>query len=85
MSDPAVIANSDGHLEVFVRGAHFGLWHLAQTAPGANWAEWGSLGGVLGNSGISTALDLKGRVVAFVAGSDQSLWFLEQGAPGFWN
>lgn len=83
-SDPTVIANSDGHLEAFVRGSDNALWHIAQTAPDAGWSDWTSLGGVLANA-IASGLNLDGRVTVFVAGSDQSLWFLDQAAPGLWN
>ena len=38
--------NSDGRLEVFVRGTDDALWHIWQTVPhGGPWSAWASLGG----------------------------------------
>ena len=46
-SDPTVIDNTDGRLEVFARGTDNALWHIWQTAPGNGWSSWATLGGVL--------------------------------------
>jgi hypothetical protein len=43
---PAVAANSDGRLEVVVRGSDGAYWHSWQAAPSVGpWAAWSSLSG----------------------------------------
>jgi hypothetical protein len=76
-----VETNSDGRLEVFVRGSDSGLWHRWQTSPGSGWSAWQSLGGVLiGDPAVATNAD--GRLEAFVRGADGALWHTAQTSPG---
>ena len=62
---PAIAANRDGRLTVFVRGTDNALWSLSQTAPGARtWSAAQSLGGSLISS-PAAGMDTDGRLDVF--------------------
>src|SRR6187402_3310391 len=71
-TDPTVIRNSDGRLEVFARGTDNALWHIWQTAPNDGWSDWSSLGGTI-TSNIAVERNANGRLEAFVRGGDNAL------------
>jgi hypothetical protein len=82
-SNPAVIANSNGRLEVFVVGNDNSLWHKWQTTAGSStWTGWVSLGGssIANNPTITRNTD--GRLEVFVVGGDTGLWHKWQTAAG---
>ena len=69
-SDPVIIANSDGRLEVFVVAVDNQLWHRWQTAPGSStWSAWSSLGGTIAGSPAVT-INSDGRLEVFVVGAN---------------
>jgi hypothetical protein len=76
----AVGMNSDGRLEVFVRGTDNALWTTSQTSPGGVWSGWQSLGGALtGDPVVGTNAD--GRLEIFALGAGSALWHLWQTTP----
>ena len=77
----AVARNTDGRLQIFVRGGDNGLWTIAQAAPDNGWSSWVSLGGVLGGDPV-VGLNSDGRLQVFALGSDNSLWTIPQTTPG---
>ena len=73
--------NSDGSLQIFVRGGDNALWTNQQAVSGGGWAGWTSLGGsFLGDPVV--AVNSSGAVQAFVRGSDGSVWTIAETAPG---
>ncbi|HXI22606.1 MAG TPA: Calx-beta domain-containing protein [Pyrinomonadaceae bacterium] len=75
----AVGKNSDGRLEVFVRGTDGALWHRAQTSPGSvTWGSWSSLGGWFDR--LAVARNADGRLQVFVRGADGALDTITQSA-----
>ena len=75
-SNPAVIANSDGRLEVFVIGADNKLYHKWQTSPGSSssWTLFQSLeGNVRADSNPAVIANSDGRLEVFVIGTDNAL------------
>lgn len=73
---PAVVRNTDGTLEVFVRGADSAIWHKWQTHPNSDpitgWAGWESLGGDV-SSDPAVGINDNGRLEVFARWSDGSL------------
>ena len=67
----AVGRNTDGGLEVFVRGTDLALWHNRQN--GSQWSGWWSLGGQLPGN-VVVGHNNSGRPVVFVRGTDNALW-----------
>ena len=65
LQSPAVGLNADGRLELFVLSQHDAVWHIWQTAPGAGWSGWDSLGGQPG-SGPAVGQNADGRLEVFV-------------------
>jgi hypothetical protein len=84
-SDPVVVSNADGRLEVFIIGTDRALWHMAQTVRNtcdpAAWTGWSSLGGVF-TSDPAAAVNSDGRLEVFARGSDNALWHRSQASPG---
>jgi hypothetical protein len=82
--DPAVIANADGRLEVFVVGTDNALWHRWQTAAGSStWSQWTSLGGVMkADTSPVVARNSDGRLDVFVVGTNNQLYHKWQSAAG---
>ncbi|MGO8670747.1 MAG: hypothetical protein ACLQVD_05205 [Capsulimonadaceae bacterium] len=88
-SDPAVALNTNGHLEVFVRGADKALWHVWQTNPHAGpWSAWASLDSPL-NGGITSdpvaIANSDGHLEVFARGENNALWHNWQAAPSALN
>jgi hypothetical protein len=79
-SAPAVASNTDGRLEVFVRGSDNALYHRSQAvAGGPDWNGWTSFGGVL-TSDPTVAQNADGRLEVFIVGGDSALWHKSQTA-----
>jgi hypothetical protein len=66
LGTPSTVRNSDGRLEVFVRGADGAIWHRWEdpTASGG-WAIWQSLGGTFSHD-PAAAKTIDGRLEVFV-------------------
>ena len=47
---PAVVADADGGMQLFVMGTDGALWQLSQTAPSGEWSQWSSHGAPAGTS-----------------------------------
>jgi hypothetical protein len=47
---PAVAADADGEMQVFVMGTDGALWQLSQTGPTSGWSQWSSHGAPAGTS-----------------------------------
>lgn len=83
-SDPTVVSNEDGRLEVFVRGTGNTLYHRWQTVPASGpWSDWHSLNG---NSNITSAaavaMNSDGRLEVFARGFNNALYHVWQQLPG---
>jgi hypothetical protein len=83
---PAVINNSDGSLNVFVRGGEAWLWHVYQTFDPRGWSAWETLNGNIdtsyGPSAITVTSNADGRVeVYYRSGIDQSMTGVWQLSP----
>src|SRR6266568_3262216 len=92
ITTPLVSANDDGRLEAFVIGSDRALWHIWQTAPGAPWGGWASLGGPpTGNMVLYPFLRKNddGRLEVFVTAEYGALWHMWQltagGGWGSWS
>lgn len=75
--------NSDGRLEVFLRGGDGQLWHAYQTAAGNSfsWSGWYSLGGYTpGQAAVASNSD--GRLEVFMRGGDGAMWHAFETAAG---
>jgi len=88
-SNPIVVENDDGRLEVFATGADNAIWHIWQLATNGSWSNWNALGKPT-NEGIrppfSVHVNDDGRLEAFAIGSDEALWHIWQLAPnGSWS
>jgi hypothetical protein len=82
VSAPTVGINSDGRLEIFIRGTDNQLHHIWQTAPSSStWSAWTPLGGGL-TSGAAPAQNANGRVAVIVRGLDNALYYNVQTAAG---
>lgn len=81
---PAVAANADGRLEVFIAaGFPSGeLWHVWQTAPSNGWSSWASFGppGVKFLRSAAVAPSADGRLELFAVDTDLALWHVWQTA-----
>jgi hypothetical protein len=83
-TDPAVIANSDGRLQVFVVGTNNAVYYKAQSSPGSStWSSsWASLGGgVKTDTGPAAARNTDGRLQAFIVGTNSALYYKTQSSP----
>ena len=47
---PAVAADADGGMQLFVMGTDGALWQLSHTAPNGGWSQWSSHGAPAGTS-----------------------------------
>jgi hypothetical protein len=81
---PFGVRNSDGRLEVFVRGTDNALWFAAQTAPGGTWTAFVSLGGVI-ISNPTAVKDTTGHIAVFALGTDRAVWTRSQVTAGIDN
>jgi galactose oxidase-like protein/glyoxal oxidase-like protein len=81
-SDPSVVANADGRLEVFVRGTDNGVHHTWQVAPSSSsWSGFNARGGSM-TSGPVAARNADGRVAFVIRGANNSLNYNSQNSPG---
>lgn len=78
---PSVVANADGRLEIFARGADAAVWHNWQLSSGGAWAGWNSLGGVIVGA-PAAAINADGRLEVFVLGGGNTIWHGFQTSPG---
>jgi uncharacterized protein (TIGR03437 family) len=79
---PAIAANRDGRLAVFVRGPDNALWSVSQTAPGARaWSAAQSLGGSVISS-PAAGIDADGRLDIFAISADTAIWHRFQATSG---
>ncbi len=67
---PAVAANGDGRLELFVFGIDGTLWHIWQTQWSNGWSGWAAFPGGGGNWPAAVTPSGDGRLELFVAGAD---------------
>ncbi|WP_405490371.1 hypothetical protein [Streptomyces sp. NBC_00096] len=76
------VSNTDGRLEVFVRGSDNGLWYTVQKAPnGDSWTDWKRLGGNWeGNPAAIVEGD--GRIGIFARTADGHIKHSAQRAQG---
>jgi FlaG/FlaF family flagellin (archaellin) len=84
-TNPAVIANNDGRLQVFVIGTNNQLYYKIQSAPNSNtWSStWTSLGGGLRASTDPIAIaNNDGRLQVFVVSTNNQLFYKTQTAAG---
>ncbi|MGE3781957.1 MAG: hypothetical protein AB7H71_04360, partial [Alphaproteobacteria bacterium] len=85
LSQPALMMNRDGSLEIFALGSDGNLWHQWQS--GATWGSgWFSLGSPgPGPSGLALGQNQDGRLEAFcpVAGGLSHIW--QETAGGGWS
>ncbi|TMR27375.1 matrilysin family metalloendoprotease [Nonomuraea zeae] len=79
--NPAVNSNSDGRLEVFVRGLDSALHHKWQVTPNGGWSDYASEGGWV-TGPIAVGRNAGGRLEVFVRGSDGALYHKWQTVPG---
>jgi predicted Zn-dependent protease len=82
-TDPAVIANDDGRLQVFVVGANNQLYYKTQTAAGSStWTGWTSLSGeVKADTTPAVVRNSDGRLQVFVVGTNNQLYYKTQSSP----
>jgi hypothetical protein len=82
----AVILDSSGLVEAFVRGPNDEVWRTKQTSPGGAFSAWESLGGpVTGNPAAAKNQD--GRLEVVVRGTDNRLmhkWQFPNGTFSSW-
>ncbi|MGA9489444.1 MAG: hypothetical protein WBV80_04215 [Mycobacterium sp.] len=90
-STPAMAADADGRLELFISGGYDSqLWHLWQTTPSGSWSQWHSHGkpqsSAGGRPGVwntpALALNSDKRLELFVPGSNSELWHIWQTTRG---
>jgi hypothetical protein len=75
-TDPHVIRNSDGRLEVFIVSTDNRVWHKWQLTINTNsWSNWELLGAsVRSGSDVAVAMNADGRLELFVIADDGALW-----------
>lgn len=75
---PAVVANANGRLQLFVKNGGGGL--STRTQSGSRWNGWVDLGGSDLQDGVSAAVNLDGRIEVFASSRDRIVhWY--QTAP----
>ena len=83
-TDPIVIANNDGRLQVFVVGTNNQLYYKTQSSPNSDtWSPaWTSLGGgIKADTSPAVARNNDGRLQAFVVGANNQLYYKTQSSP----
>ena len=84
-TNPVVIANDDGRLQVFVVGTNNQLYYKTQTSPGSStWSSsWTSLGGgIKADTSPAVERNSDGRLQVFVVGTNNALYYKTQTSPG---
>jgi predicted Zn-dependent protease len=82
-TNPAVIANSDGRLQVFIVGTNNQLYYKTQSSPNSNtWSPaWTSMGGgIKADTSPAVARNSDGRLQVFIVGTDNQLYYKTQTA-----
>ncbi len=81
---PAVAANADGRLEVFVKNGGGGVSTADQTQPNGTWGGWVDLYGTDVQDGLSAVTNPQGRIELFASTRDRVLhWYQPQPNSGF--
>ena len=85
-SNPVAAVNSDGRVQVFVRGSDQNIYTRRQISPGStNWEAWSGLGGSA-SSAPAVIRNADGRMQLFVRGPSGNLRSRQQAsAGGSWN
>jgi len=80
---PGVTKNSEGKLEVFVRGGNGSLWTISQVEPNGGWSVWSDLRiGITGDP--VPGIKKNGHTVVFyVNGID--IYYIEKSSAGNWS
>jgi len=84
-TDPVVIVNSDGRLQVFVVGTNNQLYYKTQASAGSStWSSsWTSLGGgIKADISPAVARNNDGRLQVFVVGTNNQLYYKTQRSAG---
>ncbi|MFJ1753520.1 hypothetical protein [Kitasatospora sp. NPDC088134] len=80
-SSGAVRGNTDGRLELFVRGANGQLWHRMQKSPnGSAWSGWESLPGFW-SGGFTAVTGADGRITVAARKDDGRVRVITQQSP----
>lgn len=82
LTDPQMIANADGRLEVFESGGGGAIDHAWQTVPGGTWSSWSRLGGRDKFVSFSTVRTRDGRLEVFAVDRNLRLQHSWQTTPG---
>jgi hypothetical protein len=89
---PAIAADPNGLLNLFVVGADGNLWQISQVQPSNGWSDWVSQG-----APSTTTLDASpaitsritdtqyGQLEVLAVGADSNLWHILQEASGVWS
>lgn len=80
----AVVKNSFGGIEAFVRAPDDAIWTAGFRRRGAPWAAWRSLHGAA-DGDPAAGVNADGRIMVFVRGRDRSLQYRTQVVPGDWG
>jgi GH25 family lysozyme M1 (1,4-beta-N-acetylmuramidase) len=82
---PQIVArNSDGRLEVFVRGTDNAIYHNWQTAPNGGWSGWWPMGGAALDQPV-VGHNADGRLEIFWASIYGTVWHQWQLRGGGWS
>jgi hypothetical protein len=84
-SDPTVISNNDGRLQVFVVGTNNQLYYKTQASPGSStWSSsWTSLGGAVKvDTSPAVAINTDARIQIFIIDTNNQSSYKQQIAPG---
>jgi hypothetical protein len=84
-SDPTVISNNDGRLQVFVVGTNNQLYYKTQASPGSStWSSgWTSLGGAIkADTSPTVARNSDGKLQIFIVSTNNGLYSISQTAAG---
>ena len=74
---PAVAADADGGMQLFVMGTDGALWQLSQTAPNGGWSQWSSHGAPRGLRFLRRSPPVEGRLKEIRAGIHQGPVYFE--------
>ncbi|HET7012474.1 MAG TPA: C1 family peptidase [Streptosporangiaceae bacterium] len=83
-TDPAVITNAQGQVQVFARGTGGTIATIWQNSPSGSWAGWAGLDGATTTIASKPVVinNSAGGVDLFARGTDGALWHTTQSAPG---
>lgn len=83
-SNPAVIRNADGTLQVFCVGSAGTLFTLYQTSPNGNWSGWYYFGPQTYQGDPAVIRDRWNTLNVFVRGTDNAIWQI-YGSKNSWS